>query len=425
MDSASTLAGPTWKPSREAALNRLRAFVPNAGKYSKERNFDFGPDRRENVSELSPWIRRRIILEREVIDTVLEKFAPSTVEKFVQEVVWRTYWKGWLEMRPSVWAGYRAEVREQRARLERYGDLAERYETAVNGGTGIECFDTWTGELKETGYLHNHTRMWFASIWVHTLELPWALGADFFYQHLLDGDPASNTLGWKWVAGLQTANKIYTARASNISKFTAGQFSPEGQLNESPEPPPFPGHPKAAPLEDYRGEMRAAAEGERLLLLITGDDVSPHLDDFARLAVKAVAASPDHDAEESMSLSAQVCEFEAGCLRQGLEQAASHFEADALELDPGRWVDSVLETARSGDYDGIAVIQPPVGPWQETVSRLRETHAGQKDLPPLYRLRRDWDEQLYPLAQRGFFQFKSKVGPVLQALLQTDKEIRL
>jgi deoxyribodipyrimidine photo-lyase len=64
-------------------------------------------------------------------------------------------------------------------------------------------------ELVETGYLHNHARMWFASIWIFTLRLPWELGADFFLRHLLDGDAASNTLSWRWVAGLHTKGKHY------------------------------------------------------------------------------------------------------------------------------------------------------------------------------------------------------------------------
>lgn len=75
--------------------------------------------------------------------------------------------------------------------------------------------------------------MWFASIWIFTLGLPWALGADFFMRHLIDGDPASNTLSWRWVAGLHTRGKAYAARAENISRYTDGRYNPSG-LNESP-----------------------------------------------------------------------------------------------------------------------------------------------------------------------------------------------
>ncbi len=103
------------------------------------------------------------------------------------------------------------------------------------GKTGIKCFDSWVNELRDRNYLHNHTRMWFASIWIFTLELPWQLGARFFMRHLLDGDAASNTLSWRWVAGLQTPGKHYLARSNNISRYTDGRFG-DDKLNEEAAP---------------------------------------------------------------------------------------------------------------------------------------------------------------------------------------------
>ena len=73
--------------------------------------------------------------------------------------------------------------------------------------------------------MHNHARLWFASIWIFTLKLPWELGAAFFLEHLHDGDPASNTLSWRWVAGLHTKGKNYVASADNIEKFTDGKVT--------------------------------------------------------------------------------------------------------------------------------------------------------------------------------------------------------
>jgi hypothetical protein len=66
--------------------------------------------------------------------------------------------------------------------------------------------------------------MWFASIWIFTLKLPWQLGAEFFMKYLFDGDPASNTLGWRWVAGIQTIGKHYLASSSNINKYTNNKY---------------------------------------------------------------------------------------------------------------------------------------------------------------------------------------------------------
>ena len=221
----------TWQPTRQAALECLRAFLPQAGRaYAANRNFDLGPQDRTNVSGLSPYIRHRLILEEEVLPATLQRHSLSTAAKFLQEVFWRTYFKGWLEQRPLVWTRYRTELEALVQRLEKDDSLRERYTRAVEGETGIQCFDSWATELLRTGYLHNHARMWFASIWIFTLDLPWQLGADFLYRHLLDGDPASNTLGWRWVGGLHTQGKTYLARASNIARYTHSRFNPQGQL---------------------------------------------------------------------------------------------------------------------------------------------------------------------------------------------------
>ena len=182
---------------------------------------------------MSPFIAHRLILEQELIKRSLDFYSFAKIEKFIQEIYWRTYWKGWLELRPAVWEDFISEG------VEIYDESA--YEKATNGNTGIDCFDFWINELKEENYLHNHTRMWFASIWIFTLGLPWQLGAEFFMKYLLDGDAASNTLSWRWVAGIQTKGKHYIARPSNISKFTDGRFHPKGlntvaeSLNEEKE----------------------------------------------------------------------------------------------------------------------------------------------------------------------------------------------
>jgi len=221
-----------FEPSRAKALDKLNNFVENnLSEYSKLRNFDFGPENRSNVSCLSPYITHGIISEKEVINKSLNKFSFSKNEKFIQEVLWRTYWKGWLELRPNVWTDYLIELNKIREDFKNN----QNYINAIEGKTNIECFNVWVNELKEKNYLHNHTRMWFASIWIFTLELPWQLGAEFFMQHLYDGDAASNTLGWRWVAGIQTQGKHYLASEWNITKFTNNRFN-NIKLNENATP---------------------------------------------------------------------------------------------------------------------------------------------------------------------------------------------
>ena len=221
-----------FEPSREFAIKKLEDFIDkNLHEYSKLRNFDFGPEHRKNVSTISPYITHGVLSETEVIKNSLKKFSFAKNEKFVQEVLWRIYWKGWLELRPMVWSDYIIELKK----LKKDFDTNKNYLNAIEGKTNIECFNYWISEIKKYNYLHNHARMWFASIWIFTLNLPWQLGAEFFMKYLLDGDSASNTLGWRWVAGVQTKGKNYIASEWNIKKFTNNRFS-QIKLNENPQP---------------------------------------------------------------------------------------------------------------------------------------------------------------------------------------------
>src|SRR6056300_1400568 len=146
---------------RDEALKQLEQFGENnLGLYATERNFDYGPQKRTNTSNLSKYITHRVIDEEEVIQSAYKKFSFKKIEKFIQEVLWRTYWKGWLEMRPQVWKDYTEDV------LALAGDKQKQnYQDAIHVKTSIPCFNDWIKELQEYGYLHNHTRMWFASIW--------------------------------------------------------------------------------------------------------------------------------------------------------------------------------------------------------------------------------------------------------------------
>ncbi len=195
--------------------NLMNFSTKELSKYSKKRNYDLGPPHK-NVSKLSPYLRTRFITEEEVLKIAVSNNDIKTIEKFIEEIFWRTYWRGWLESHPWIYDEYLDKIDNQ----------------VISKKTGIKCFDNWREELINTGYLHNHSRMWFASIWIFTLGYSWQSGANFFKNNLLDFCPASNTLGWRWVAGLQTINKPYLATSDNINYFTNGRFNPRGQLNE-------------------------------------------------------------------------------------------------------------------------------------------------------------------------------------------------
>ena len=127
-------------PSRNTALENLDNFIDtNLGDYTKLRNFDFGPDKRSNTSCLSPYITHGIINEKEVISKSLGKFSFSKNEKFIQEVLWRTYWKGWMELRSGVWDDYLIDLKKVK---EEFKD-DKNYLNAIEGNTEIECFNAW------------------------------------------------------------------------------------------------------------------------------------------------------------------------------------------------------------------------------------------------------------------------------------------
>jgi deoxyribodipyrimidine photo-lyase len=255
-------------PTRIEALRRIESFVPRAGRaYAAGRNNDRGRDDRANVSMLSPYLRHRVVAETELLEAVLARHSLSAAEKFVQEVFWRTYWKGWLETHPAAWSRYRVTLSQAIAERDATAALAAAYADAVGARTGIDAFDAWARELVETNYLHNHARMWFASIWIFTLRLPWELGADFFMRHLLDGDPASNTLSWRWVAGLQTRGKTYRATRENIRRYTGDRFTlaePLAQTANALDDAPIP----LVPLV----ELPFLPRDEQPTLLVVHDD---------------------------------------------------------------------------------------------------------------------------------------------------------
>jgi deoxyribodipyrimidine photo-lyase len=392
-------------PSRAAALETLQAFVPRAAEYAAQRNFD--RPGHSAVSCLSPYLSRRLITEEEVLRAVLEVHPLQRVEKFVQEVCWRTYWKGWLEMRPAVWQDYRRSLAEA-------GACAEDLLAATEGRTGIDCFDAWAHELAATGYLHNHARMWFASIWIFTLRLPWQLGAEHFFRHLLDADAASNTLSWRWVAGLHTPGKHYLARAENIRKFTEGRFDPAGQLDETaaplhePVPPPAPRLALPAP---------AAPAHEAAGLLLLGDDLSPETRALASHPFEAIATGLDVSLESDYLPAALPLSFSRGALEDAAHRAEARFSRAADRLDPAGWTASALDWIQRHRLRSVHVAYPATGPWRDSLERLR--HALPAEVALVEELR-SWDRELWPHATAGFFRFRQRIPEVVKRLTRAS-----
>lgn len=400
-----SVVATTWTPTYRAALERLVDFVPRAGReYQSSRNYDHGPEVRPNVSGLSPYLARRMLLEEQILTAVLAQHTFWQAEKFIQEICWRTYWKGWLAMRPAVWRDYLRDLASMRDRMADGGPEREAYAQAVSGNTGIDCFDAWAHELVEYGYLHNHSRMWFASIWIFTLRLPWVLGADFFYRHLLDADPASNTLSWRWVAGLHTRGKHYVARASNIAKFTRGRFDPRGQLNETSEP-----------LEDGRTYDRGHLPAIDILdqrsptaMLVTSDDLAAVHQLPPGLLVDSIVVLPAYvplDASDPVQRFSQGAQADAADAAGALADTPAAGEADTL-MDAAEWI------ARRR-IPQVVVYEGQVGESEGQICEM-ESLLAERNLR-LLRMRRPWDAQLFPCATKGFFHLKKRIKDVVDA----------
>ncbi len=407
-------------PTRSAGSAKLAAFAPKAGRaYANARNHDRGPGAHVDVSVLSPYVRHRLITEAEVVAAVRTKHSDQAAEKFIQEVCWRTYWKGWLELRPAVWQHYLQDLQRHQKAVIKDGSLAARLAQAETGTTGIACMDAWAQELTATGYLHNHARMWFASIWIYTLNLPWQLGADFFMRHLLDGDPASNTLSWRWVCGLQTAGKTYLARASNIEDYTDGRFAPHGQLaNDAPPLNDTFDMPK--PLRLTRASRAMA--GEKTVLVLTDEDLSPETWPVARADVVSVVGLRTSHAY--LGASDAVVAFKDRALADAIARSQDWFGCSVLVMPTTREdLDAIIAgVAAKANAVSFTTMAPPVGPTQAAIFPILGRVA--KSGYATHLLRREWDEQFWPHATHGFFRLKEKIPAVL-AKLDDDRAPQL
>lgn len=374
--------------TREEALRRLAEAVPQA----------IAPG--HDLAGLSPFLRHRLLTEAEVAEAVIAQHGATQVETFLENLLTRTYWKGWMEARPQVYLAYRRALADDQRRFKGTGG----YTAALEGRTGISAFDDWNAQLISTGSLSHSERMWYASIWIFTLRLPWTLGADHFEQHLLDGDPAINTLSWRSVGGLHTPGKHYLAKAADIEKGSAGKYNLKGRLNESAVSLTGPALPPARlmPLP----QAPSALLGDSYALLVTPDDLTPELCGAVtnlKPGLVVICGLPNLDRNHHLGEAAST-----------FVQAACADTATRLQAVFGCPVVSLPEGASPGAQLGkmltekglphLLYLQPTTGPWQDLVAGLTSRDVGLKYFP----LRRSWDAQLFPLADSGPAPFLKK-----------------
>ena len=368
---------------KKANQEKLDFIQKGLKDYSSQRNYDFGPKSRENTSNLSKYISHRIINEYDLIREILSEYNLQKVEKFIQEIFWRVYWKGWLEHRPEVWKDF----------VNSSPTYSKKdYMKAINGETGIECFDDWVKEIKTENYLHNHTRMWFASIWIFTLNLPWELGARFFMKHLFDGDAASNTLSWRWVAGIQTQGKNYLARESNIRKFTNQRYI-NTTLNENALPLD---NPKIYSPQEVR-YLHTKQKNKNLVLFDSDLNINERNSFFENY--ENIFLILLENKKRNIKLDDKVLNF-----KKTLQVAFKN------EISNAQLIDGDTFMTFNEEFD---VMYPSVG---ENIDFLNR----EKNIDKFHFIGSKEDIFCWQFSKKGFFNFKKNIPEVINYLLHED-----
>ena len=368
--------------TRKEALDVMERYIENnISDYTAKRNFDFGPQNRKNISCLSPYITHRLISEYEVAKKTLSKYPYQKVEKFIQEIFWRVYWKGWLELRPKVWTDFVEDTKNI--------ENTNEYEKAINGETNIDCFNDWVKELKENNYLHNHTRMWFASIWIFTLKLPWQKGAEFFLRELYDGDAASNTLSWRWVAGIQTKGKNYIAQNWNINKFTNNKYK-DLKLNENPQPIIDQRDYKISPLSISNNETAS----DKLVFFENELDFQFfNIDNYKK--VYCILLAND---ERQVKLGSKVLDYKKNLIKNQIQNSGLKIEF----IEGNKFIEL---SNNDKDFD---IVYPSIG---ENMSFLKRVIK--KNNLNINYLTREEDNYCWQFSNKGYFNFKSNIPKIL------------
>jgi deoxyribodipyrimidine photo-lyase len=368
--------------SRKEALDVMEHYIEkNISNYTAQRNFDFGPQNRKNISCLSPYITHRLISEYEVAKKVLSKYPYQKVEKFIQEIFWRVYWKGWLELRPKVWTDFVEDLKNV--------ENTNEYEKATNGETNIDCFNEWVKEIKENNYLHNHTRMWFASIWIFTLKLPWQKGAEFFLRELYDGDAASNTLSWRWVAGIQTKGKNYIAQNWNVNKFTNNKYK-DLKLNENPQPITDHREYKISPISIDNNETKSD------ILVFFENELD--FESFKVDGYKKIYCILLTNEERQVELGDKVLMYKKNLIKNQVQNSDLKIEF----IEGNKFIEL------SNNEKSFDVIYPSVG---ENMSFLKRVIKKNKFI--VNYLARDEDKYCWQFSNKGYFNFKTNIPRIL------------
>lgn len=402
----------SFPAARADALNAWQEFIPKVTAYAKNRNHVI--DGHQHVSCLSPAIRHRLISEDEILLDTLRHHRFDRAEKWLQEVCWRRYWKGWLEMHPDVWDNWQDRVKVLTESLPK--NVLDRAAAVARGESGVAVMDAFAHELIKTGYLHNHARMWWASFWIHVEKLPWELGAEFFYRHLLDADPASNTCSWRWVAGLQTPGKTYLVRKSNIERYaphllekyssgsdalddekTAPQLAQETALMAR--------HALPTLANDYRQPLE-----QKIGIWLHMDDLLLETSPLTDVSPVAIAATSARSALDSTVKS----RYLENAFGDAILRTKKHFNHAPTVILDEVYAPQMAAWAKEHRLDQVVALAACVGPTRDQMPAIESalTAIGCS----CHWIRRPSDQRAFSIAGAGFFPFWKKMERHLREL---------
>jgi len=234
--------------------------------------------------------------------------------------------------------------------------------------------------------------MWFASIWIFTLELPWQLGAEFFMQHLFDGDAASNTLGWRWVAGIQTQGKHYLASEWNIKKFTNNRFN-NIKLNENATTKTSS---KTYSLNKH--DFKNPTSLEEKNLLIFENNLSFEISDFKDQKFKKIILISNKNENREIKLSENVTKFKTSLF----EDQKKRLRAKSIDCE-------IVDVSELKSIEDTYIFYPSIG---ENLDYLKSKQF--KNINFLYR---KIDQFSWQYCNKGFFNFKNYIPKIIQEFI--------
>ena len=368
---------------RTAALVALHAIQPQA--YERSRNFLSG-----KVTRLSPYLRHGVLTLAEVRDFALSTVRdPEYAGKLINEFAWRDYWQRlYFQLGEGIWQD--REAYKTGFKASQYAP--EMPSTVINGTTSLVCIDSFSRDLQEAGYLHNHSRMWMAAYLVHWLRVRWQASARWFLEHLLDGDPASNNLSWQWVAST-FSSKPYLFNRENLQRFTDNVYCKQcphatakscpfdasyeeltdrlfPRLMDASAQPELPRPFRKTPAADSKPSPRALGKP---LLWVHPDNLNPEWAAFKQWPESAAVFVWDTHWLTTQKISLKRMIFLAECLQEMPGHVQLRFGDPATE---------VLAAAREAGADSIVAQRTPDPRLIEVGAQLERSMAVVWTSPP-------------------------------------------